>query len=108
MTDWKDLLDKLFTALHKQKFEEANQLRCGVCKSTLEDILKIGRLGCPQCYDIFGSTLRRLVEQMNTRHVGKRPKSGAIKTLEKQMVTAALEGHYKEADRLRDEIKRLK
>jgi len=108
MADWKDLLNQLFTELHKQKFDAAKRLRCGHCKATLEDVLKVGRLGCPQCYDIFGSTLRRLVDQMNNKHVGKRPKSGIVKELEERMATAALDGRYEDAEQLRDAIKRLR
>jgi protein arginine kinase activator len=105
MTDWKDVLDKLFA---HQKFEQVKRLHCSSCKITFEEIIKIGRLGCSKCYDIFGPTLRQLLEQINAKHVGKRPKGRAIMALEDQMTTAALDGRFEDAGGFRDEIKKIR
>ena len=112
MPDWKDLLNQLFTTLQQKKFDHAKRLRCGNCRTTLEDVLKVGRLGCTQCYDIFGSTLCLIVEQMKAKHCGKSPKHKEIRaqtmSLEDEMTTTALEGRFEDADRLCNEIKKLR
>lgn len=106
---WEEMIAQFFNALTKQKMEQAKKLRCGNCKITLGEVLQVGRLGCPECYNIFGSTLRGLVEQIgNNQHVGKRPKGKSIADLEDRMIHAAIDGNDEEAGRLADEIKKLK
>lgn len=106
--DWKDLLQQLFTALHQQQFDQALRLRCGRCMTPIKRVLEVGKLSCPQCYDAFSPVLKRIVGQMNFKHVGKRPKSGEIQNLEQQMAIAALEGRFDDAQRLRETITRLR
>lgn len=46
---------------------------CPYCGLRLEEFKKTGRLGCPQCYVTFESSLRSLVRRLHgsTQHVGK-------------------------------------
>lgn len=46
---------------------------CSFCGLTAEDFKKTGRLGCPHCYVVMESHLRRLLRRLHggTQHVGK-------------------------------------
>ena len=46
--------------------------RCSTCAMSYEEFKKIGRLGCPHCYDAFASQLERLLKA----HPRRRPASG--------------------------------
>jgi len=97
---------------------------CPSCKSTLEDIAKTERLGCPSCYDHFGALLDPLLSKIQNveevKHVGKVPKNWekrqkekkekrvkSKKALEALMQQAIDEENYEEAALLRDEIKKI-
>ena len=103
--DWKELLGQL---VNKQQVDQVKLLQCGQCKTTLQYIFEVGKMGCPQCYDTFSSVLKKLVEQMQFKHVGKYPKNGEVKELEQQMIIAALEGRFEEAEGIQEKIKRLR
>ena len=49
--------------------------KCGVCNTTLEEILKSGYVGCATCYKIFEKDIRELVLDIQGKsvHVGKVP-----------------------------------
>lgn len=82
--------------------------RCEICKTTLQYVLKVGRLGCPECYKAFRHILVQLIPQMQQVHVGKRPTGNKIRVLEDMMVKAALGGQYEDAFQFRNQIKELK
>ena len=46
---------------------------CSSCNLTFDRFREHGRLGCPDCYTSFESSLRRLLKRIHgaTRHVGK-------------------------------------
>lgn len=50
-------------------------LSCPACGFTRAHLKKIGRMGCPQCYQIFAEDLKSMLQAMHkgTRHVGKSP-----------------------------------
>lgn len=68
---------------------------CQHCGFTHAQFKKAGRLGCPKCYQIFGSGLDGLLKAMHkgTQHVGKVPARHR----------ALLEQHY-ELDQLRTRL----
>jgi protein arginine kinase activator len=87
---------------------ESNQLRCK-CNSSLEDIKRVGRLGCAECYGTFKNELITLLPRMhsgNLQHYGKKPKNN-IEMLKKKMALAVAEEKYEEAAIFRDRIKAL-
>lgn len=52
--------------------------KCKTCGFTLEDMAKLARLGCPDCYDSFQDELKTVIHRCQdggTQHVGKRPKN---------------------------------
>lgn len=55
--------------------ERSGAVRCGCCGSTLGDIMRSGRAGCPQCYRTFYDRLLPIIRQIHGsgEHRGKRP-----------------------------------
>lgn len=68
---------------------------CQACGFSHAQFKKAGRLGCPKCYQIFGSGLETLLKAMHkgTQHIGKVP----------ERHQALLEHHY-ELDQLRTQL----
>ncbi len=89
---------------------------CTVCGFTQSDFKKTGRLGCSECYSIFGDGLNSLLKAMHrgTRHVGKAPKrfkgsldfSDRLEDLKHRLKIAVKDENFEEAAALRDEIRR--
>ena len=89
---------------------------CPKCGFTLEDLQKIGRLGCPKCYQNFRQILAPRIEGMHRGaiHHGRVPQGMALKQqaneqveeLEAMLSLAVADEDFEEAARLRDEIKK--
>lgn len=100
--------------------EEAQDIKCDVCGTTLSAFKKCGRLGCANCYKVFEQNIQPVIKgiHMNTAHTGKRPGERVdIKTVseedntrghKEQLKTKLKEAvaveNFEEAARLRDEI----
>lgn len=92
-------------------------LKCSHCGFTQADFKKTGRLGCSECYKVFGSALESLLKSMHkgTKHLGKTPAAQRqfrdaqrqMKTLQERLNKAILEEDFEQAAQLRDEIKRF-
>ena len=83
------------------------------CGCTLNDIAKTGKIGCPNCYEVFKNELSPLIMscQNSLAHKGKIPKrsqTNIILQLEEQLKRSITEEDYTTAARLRDEIKLLR
>lgn len=54
---------------------EDDKLACPECGFTRAHLKKIGRMGCPECYQTFAGDLESMLKAMHkgTRHVGKQP-----------------------------------
>ena len=80
---------------------------CAACGFTQADFKKTGRLGCPECYRIFGDGLDSLLKAMHkgTRHIGKIPSRQAkhlamadrIGSLRDRLDNAVAKENYEEA-----------
>jgi protein-arginine kinase activator protein McsA len=70
-------------AMRVAKKKHAN-ITCPGCKTTLEDMTKADRLGCPQCYDTFARYVQPLLEDYHgsTEHKGKVPKNHEVHQIE--------------------------
>ncbi|MBE7493917.1 MAG: excinuclease ABC subunit B [Verrucomicrobiaceae bacterium] len=68
-------LAEAFVGAAPRAMETAPDLACPSCGFTAAQLKKIGRMGCPECYDTFREGLEGLLRGMHkgTRHVGKRP-----------------------------------
>lgn len=73
-------------------FTDSSDQKCQACGFTLADLKKIGRLGCPSCYDVYRSEIVPNLEKMHkgSRHIGQSPK-GMREELEKRKVASVLQ-----------------
>jgi protein arginine kinase activator len=112
------LADLLVKAAAGTPEPAGTQLVCENCGFTQADFKKLGRLGCPACYERFKPILDPVLTNMHkgVTHVGKVP-SRAIERrslqdrldrLEKEMHDAIKSERYEDAARLRDEITTLR
>ncbi|MCY3792142.1 MAG: UvrB/UvrC motif-containing protein [Gemmatimonadetes bacterium] len=91
--------------------------RCPTCGMSYEEFKKVGRLGCPHCYDAFSSQLERLLKRIHgdNRHRGKGPLKVAqsapapdeLERLRAELAQAVAEEAFEEAAQLRDRIRVL-
>ena len=92
-----------------------DELTCETCGFTQSGFKKNGRLGCSECYQVFGGGLDSLVKAMHkgTLHVGKVPTrykvtkrfTDQITELKQRLKIAITVENFEEAAKLRDEIK---
>lgn len=90
---------------------------CNKCGMTMEEFRSTGKLGCDNCYEVFGESLKPLIRRIhgNVEHNGKIPSrlSNAMsKTREisrlKELLNKAIENEeYEKAAEIRDKIKSL-
>ena len=93
------------------------ELKCPRCGFSQADFKKSGRLGCPECYQVFAEGLEGLLKTMHkgTRHTGKSPEAlrvsrdhaERLKSLNKKLAKAIESEDFEQAANLRDEIKGL-
>lgn len=98
--------------------EQEDSTNCPHCGTALTDLKKLGRLGCPQCYQTFSASLNPLLRKIHgpNQHLGKRRADGSpmaeagpnqlreLKILLKEAVTRE---DYEQAAVIRDEIREL-
>jgi protein arginine kinase activator len=92
-------------------------LTCPACGFTSAQLKKIGRMGCPQCYETFQDGLDQLLSSMHkgTRHMGKIPtraiaesrKTASLEELKHALQSAIAEERYEEAARIKTQIQAL-
>ncbi len=90
---------------------------CRSCGLTLQRFRKEGRLGCPECYSVFGKDLDRVLTSMHsaTEHQGRRParmcqvceERDQLEALVARLTAAIDEEDYERAAQLRDEVRCL-
>lgn len=98
----------------------ASAKKCSLCASTFEDILSMGKVGCPKCYDTFREELKSTIRSIHgsAKHVGLKPSEtqtapvfeakDELSTLQTALEQAIRTENYEEAASLRDEIRKLK
>jgi len=92
-------------------------LQCKDCGMTYAQFSKLGRFGCPSCYQYFDSRLDPLFKRVHgsTSHVGKVPvrTGGRLKVkrqiddLKKEMQQHIVQEEFESAAELRDQIREL-
>jgi protein arginine kinase activator len=93
---------------------ELNQEDCSACGFSLDDFRKVGRLGCPDCYQVFS---REIVERLPSMHKGgvhkgylpegiaiKQALKSELASLVEKLESAIEDERFEEAARLRDQI----
>lgn len=91
-----------------------NLSQCSSCGFTIDDLRKIGRLGCSSCYTQFGSEIQSMLKNMHRgmEHKGKMPvgmiaamkEKRKLKDLKTALDRAIADENYEEAAKLRDQL----
>ncbi|WLD93497.1 UvrB/UvrC motif-containing protein [Alkalihalobacillus sp. AL-G] len=95
---------------------EQQQKQCPKCGLTYHQFTKIGRFGCAQCYETFGTKLTPIFKRIhggNTTHSGKIPKRVGSDMLERKKIDQLkqhlqqliVQEEFEEAAKVRDEIR---
>lgn len=89
---------------------------CPACGFTQAQLKKIGRMGCPECYQTFRDGLDSLLKAMHkgTKHIGKVPQRLAkeaqvndrLASLRDELASAVREERYEDAARLKHEVEK--
>lgn len=90
---------------------------CPSCGMTRTEILKRGRLGCDQCYEVFAGEMLPVIVSLQhaDQHLGKVPKRASdglknsveLARLRRELDQAVAGENYEQAAKLRDQIKAL-
>jgi len=102
---------------NNKETEPAEDVKCASCGLSYADFKRIGRLGCPDCYNTFRKYLVPLLKRIHglSQHFGKSPlkiTKGTKKKIDSQdlrnKLQKAVEAEaFEEAARIRDQIKEL-
>lgn len=101
----------------EQTQQPKKQTDCPMCGMTYRKFLKVGKFGCPTCYDTFREQLPPVLKrlQADVKHVGKVQHDEnqlaryqqQIDTLREQLQYAIEEERFEDAAKLRDEVRAL-
>lgn len=110
-----DLLTGLIDV--KQRVPQRRKI-CPRCGQTLENLKKRSRVGCTECYLVFGKEIRGMLGRIHgkAQHRGKLPRRLAtyrtllidVESLKRRLKSAVGAENYEEAARIRDRIAELK
>lgn len=94
-----------------------NGRKCVTCGFTLDDLKRVRRFGCSDCYATFSEEVGQMVRGMHkgTSHIGKVPEGlmavqfrhQRIEELRSRLEQAITSESYEEAAGIRDEIRNL-
>ena len=115
------LFDEMFSSFADMiGFEQVENVICPVCKTTLREFKTTGRLGCPNCYDMFreeiSNILKRIApfethKQETLKATKSKPqkltKEEQIKALREEMKLAVSEERYEDAAKIKKQIVKL-
>lgn len=114
------LFNSFFTNA-KTKNSEIASRKCNLCALTFNDILSMGKVGCPECYNSFRQELESTIRSIHgtAKHIGNSPlcsEETAIvqkelseeEILREKLASAIKDENYEEAAIIRDKIKALK
>jgi protein arginine kinase activator len=110
-----ELLLGMGTTQEKAETKPAG-LTCPTCGFSQAEFKRVGRLGCPRCYEAFHADVETVLGNLHkgTRHTGKVPAHAAasamgnrLESLRRELAKAIDEEKFEEAVRLRDEINAL-
>lgn len=85
---------------------------CPTCGFTGDNLRKVGRLGCPDCYGHFKEMLTDVLAdcQKFTQHSGKVPQSMIkvkVRFMEKALDEAVKEERFEDAAQIRDQLRTI-
>lgn len=98
-------------------YESEEITSCPSCGFTELDLQKIGRLGCPDCYDTFSKVISEKLPSIHkgSAHLGKTPNNDLsekqlnkrLAALQQKLSEAISNEDFEKAAQLRDELKSL-
>lgn len=101
----------------KKSMHGTSQRACPTCGFTLDDLIRVRRFGCADCYTTFSAEVAQMLRGMHQglSHVGKVPEGlmarkyqeQRLKDLQDRLDQAVAHESYEEAADLRDEIRSL-
>jgi len=110
-------LADLAPVLERGERMEGQGAKCPSCGFSFQNFRKMGRLGCPACYETFKRQLSPLLRKIHgcETHLGKMPsrkeavheKTIVISDLKTALEKAVHEEEFEEAARLRDQIRAI-
>ncbi|MFH1380858.1 MAG: UvrB/UvrC motif-containing protein [Candidatus Omnitrophota bacterium] len=110
-------LADLVPPMEKEADAREKQLKCPDCGFTFYNFRKMGRLGCPKCYETFNRQLSPLLNKIHgsDAHIGKvvtnkeivQDKEALLGELKSKLVNSIQLEEFEEAARLRDQIRAL-
>ncbi len=116
--DVDSLFGGLFGLPAYQKHKAVETKKCTLCGSTFPELVKHGKVGCPQCYSVFAEELSGSISKLHgaTSHCGRAPgklregyeRKEQIKKLEAELKSAIEREEYETAAELRDMLKSLR
>jgi len=111
-------IDSLIEDNQPVRVKTSHDLKCPGCGYTEADFVKIGRLGCPECYNTFTETINEIIKSVHegTQHIGKTPVKvqpvelikEKLTILQKKLKDAVERESFEQAALIRDEINKLK
>lgn len=112
-----DLVAGLIDTAVESEAERISKVRCSHCGYEYSDFKRIGRLGCPECYEAFEAQLIPVLRHVHgsIQHAGKRAAARSERAAIRDRVAALREDlslairaeDYERAASLRDEIRAL-
>jgi len=112
-----DLVAGLIDKAADGETDKIGMVNCPTCGYEYSDFKKIGRFGCPDCYDAFEPQIIPMLRQVhgNTKHAGKSPASTGgraaarreMMTLKDELAQAIIDEDYERAAEIRDRIAAL-
>lgn len=113
-----DLTDRNMFILPQSMSNKYEKTKCPTCKSSFNDILKDGLLGCSTCYTVFSQVIEYTIYRYNhsLNYKGKLPlyikevknNRTTLLKLKRQLKKSILEENFSDAAIIRDKIKALK
>ena len=98
--------------------QTGEEKKCTLCGAAFAELVKEGKVGCPECYKVFAEELAPTISRIHGTgvHIGTAPeryKEGRerkerIAELESKLKRAVEAEEYEEAAKLRDELRKLK
>lgn len=111
-------LKNIFKFTANPSKDEEDDIRCEYCGRSFRELKNTGVLGCPKCYDSFGSEIKSYLRALNInlKYRGKVPKNAEsyicynrkLEDLREKLDLAISLEEYERAAEIRDEIKTLK
>jgi protein arginine kinase activator len=109
-----DLVAGLIDTTVDMESDKIGKVRCPSCGYEYSDFKKIGRFGCPDCYEAFEAQLVPMLRQIhgNTHHSGTAPENvqprvkrrRRVSELKQELARAIEAENYERAAEIRDEI----